>query len=78
MFGEDTFLMDPDTDDLGTNVPSLAAWDPTNKDALLDVLMELFLYYKRHQVIGKIVMFLKLNIHPIIPSRSHYYGSNKD
>lgn len=42
--------MDPDIDILSTWVPSLVKWNPNDTDALLNVLIELLLYYKEHQV----------------------------
>ncbi|EFN76708.1 BRISC and BRCA1-A complex member 2 [Harpegnathos saltator] len=50
IFNDQTFLMDPDIDILSTKVPSLVKWDPTDSDALLNVLVELLLYYKEHQI----------------------------
>lgn len=50
IFNDQNFLMDPDIDILSTWVPSLVKWNPNDTDALLNVLMELLLYYKEHQV----------------------------
>ncbi|XP_018045422.1 PREDICTED: BRCA1-A complex subunit BRE-like [Atta colombica] len=50
IFNDQNFLMDPDIDILSTWVPSLVKWNPNNTDALLNVLMELLLYYKEHQI----------------------------
>ncbi|KAK2575710.1 hypothetical protein KPH14_012099 [Odynerus spinipes] len=50
IFGDETFLMDPDIESLSTHVPSLANWDYKNDNALLKVIIELLSYYKEHQV----------------------------
>lgn len=50
IFNDQNFLMDPDIDILSTWVPSLVKWNPNDTDALLNVLLELLLYYKEHQV----------------------------
>lgn len=50
IFNDQNFLMDPDIDTLSNRVPSLVEWNPDNTDALLNVLTELLLYYKEHQV----------------------------
>lgn len=50
IFNDQNFLMDPDIDILSTWVPSLVKWNPNDTDALLNVLIELLLYYKEHQV----------------------------
>ncbi|XP_011156053.2 BRISC and BRCA1-A complex member 2 [Solenopsis invicta] len=50
IFNDQNFLMDPDIDILSTRVPSLVKWNPNDTDALLNVLHELLLYYKEHQV----------------------------
>ena len=50
IFNDQNFLADPDIDTLSTWVPSLAKWNPNDTDALLNVLSELLLYYKEHQV----------------------------
>lgn len=50
IFNDQNFLMDPDIDMLSTWVPSLVRWNPNDTDALLNVLIELLLYYKEHQV----------------------------
>lgn len=50
IFNDQTFLMDPDIDTLSTWIPSLINWNPTDPDALLNVLDELLIYYKEHQV----------------------------
>ncbi|XP_014468368.1 PREDICTED: BRCA1-A complex subunit BRE-like [Dinoponera quadriceps] len=50
IFNDQNFLMDPDIDILSTKVPSLVKWDPTDSDALLNVLIELLLYYKEIQI----------------------------
>ena len=64
IFNDQTFLMDPDIDILSTWVPSLVKWNPNNTDALLNVLMELLLYYKEHQVSNNFTyIFLLINIY---------------
>lgn len=50
IFNDSTFLMDPDIDTMAHWAPSLMKWNPTDTDALLNVLTELLLYYKQHQV----------------------------
>ncbi|XP_011702685.1 PREDICTED: BRCA1-A complex subunit BRE-like [Wasmannia auropunctata] len=50
IFNDQNFLMDPDIDILSTWVPSLVKWNPHDTDALLNVLNELLLYYKEHQI----------------------------
>ncbi|KAG7197433.1 hypothetical protein KM043_013291 [Ampulex compressa] len=50
IFGDDTFMTDPDVDTLSNQIPSLAKWDPTDYNALCKVLIELLLYYKQHQI----------------------------
>ncbi|KYQ50194.1 BRCA1-A complex subunit BRE [Trachymyrmex zeteki] len=50
IFNDQNFLMNPDIDILSTWVPSLVKWNPNETDALLNVLMELLLYYKEHQI----------------------------
>ncbi|XP_050445514.1 BRISC and BRCA1-A complex member 2-like [Cataglyphis hispanica] len=50
IFNDQNFLADPDIDILSTKVPSLAKWNPNDTDALLNVLNELLLYYKEHQL----------------------------
>ncbi|XP_031833265.1 BRISC and BRCA1-A complex member 2 [Nomia melanderi] len=50
IFNDDTFLMDVNIDTLSTAVPSLAKWNIHDKDALLNVLMELLSCYKQHQI----------------------------
>ncbi|XP_053980708.1 BRISC and BRCA1-A complex member 2-like isoform X1 [Hylaeus volcanicus] len=50
IFNDDTFLANMDIDILSTKIPSLAKWNPNNKDALLNVLMELLVCYKDHQI----------------------------
>nr|XP_050854993.1 BRISC and BRCA1-A complex member 2-like [Vespula vulgaris]XP_050854994.1 BRISC and BRCA1-A complex member 2-like [Vespula vulgaris]XP_050854996.1 BRISC and BRCA1-A complex member 2-like [Vespula vulgaris] len=50
IFSDETFLMDPDIENLSRYVPSLAKWDYKNNNALLKVIVELLSYYKEHQV----------------------------
>lgn len=50
IFNDQNFLMDPDIDILSTWIPSLVKWNPNDIDALLNVLIELLLYYKEHQI----------------------------
>jgi len=50
IFNDQNFLIDPDIDTLSSQVPSLVEWNPNNTDALFNVLVELLLYYKEHQV----------------------------
>lgn len=50
IFNDQNFLADPDIDTLSSWVPSLAKWNPNDTDALFNVLTELLLYYKEHQV----------------------------
>ncbi|XP_018406931.1 PREDICTED: BRCA1-A complex subunit BRE-like [Cyphomyrmex costatus] len=50
IFNDQNFLIDPDIDILSTWVPSLVKWNPNDTDALLNVLTELLLYYKEHQI----------------------------
>lgn len=50
IFGDETFLVDPNIESISTNVPSLAKWDYKNDNALLRVIIELLSYYKDHQV----------------------------
>lgn len=50
LFGDETFLTDPDIQSLSTYVPTLVKWDCKNDNALLKVIMELLSYYKQHQV----------------------------
>ncbi|XP_077269216.1 BRISC and BRCA1-A complex member 2 [Temnothorax americanus] len=51
IFNDQNFLMDPDIDILSTWVPSLVKWNPNDIDALLNVLIELLVYYKEHQIL---------------------------
>lgn len=57
IFDDDTFLADPDLDDIVKYVPSLANWDFTNHESLLTVIVELLLYYKEHQVYSLCYVF---------------------
>lgn len=50
IFNDDSFLIDTNIDALCHKVPSLAKWDVNNENALLNVLMELLLCYKQHQI----------------------------
>lgn len=50
IFNDQNFLADPDINTLSTWIPSLTKWNPNDTDALLNVLSELLLYYKEHQV----------------------------
>ncbi|XP_078037659.1 NAD(P)HX epimerase isoform X1 [Augochlora pura] len=50
LFNDDTFLMDMNIDTLSARLPSLAKWNVNDQNALLNVLMELLLCYKQHQV----------------------------
>lgn len=50
IFNDNTFLADIDVDTLSVKVPSLANWNPNDENALLNVLKELLLCYKEHQV----------------------------
>ncbi|KZC09002.1 BRCA1-A complex subunit BRE [Dufourea novaeangliae] len=50
IFNDDTFLMDMNIDTLSIKVPSLAKWNLNDRNALLNVLMELLACYKEHQI----------------------------
>nr|XP_033327231.1 BRISC and BRCA1-A complex member 2-like [Megalopta genalis] len=50
LFNDDTFLTDMNIDTLSDRLPSLTKWNVNDQDALLNVLMELLLCYKQHQV----------------------------
>ncbi|XP_017881011.1 BRISC and BRCA1-A complex member 2-like [Ceratina calcarata] len=50
IFNDNNFLSDMDINTLSAKIPSLAAWNPTNKDALLNVLIELLSCYKKYQI----------------------------
>ncbi|KAG6802092.1 BRISC and BRCA1-A complex member 2 [Apis mellifera caucasica] len=50
IFNDNTFLADIDVDTLSVKVPSLANWNPNDENALLNVLKELLLCYKEHQI----------------------------
>ena len=52
-FHNDSFMADPAIDTIENDIPSLAKWEPNNKDSLLKVLTELTLCYKQHQVSNK-------------------------
>ncbi|XP_014604907.1 PREDICTED: BRCA1-A complex subunit BRE-like isoform X1 [Polistes canadensis] len=50
IFSDETFLTDPDIDTLSISIPSLAQWDCKNSNALLQVIIELLSFYKKHQI----------------------------
>lgn len=50
IFNDNSFLADIDIDTLSVKVPSLTEWNPNDKHALLNVLIELLSCYKQHQV----------------------------
>ncbi|KOC70040.1 BRCA1-A complex subunit BRE [Habropoda laboriosa] len=50
IFNDSTFLTDMDVDTLSAKVPSLAKWNHTDENALLNVLVELLSCYKQHQI----------------------------
>ncbi|XP_034173802.1 BRISC and BRCA1-A complex member 2 [Osmia lignaria lignaria] len=50
IFNDNSFLADTDIDTLSVKVPSLTEWNPSDKHALLNVLIELLSCYKQHQM----------------------------
>lgn len=49
-FNDLNFLMDPDADNLSSQVPSFFKWNLQDTDALLNMLQEFLLCYKDYQV----------------------------
>lgn len=49
-FNDDTFLSDPDAEVLEKHLPSLANWDSSDPKALYNVISELLILYRKHQV----------------------------
>ncbi|XP_029032777.1 BRISC and BRCA1-A complex member 2-like [Osmia bicornis bicornis] len=50
IFNDNSFLVDTDINTLSVKVPSLTEWNPNDKHALLNVLIELLSCYKQHQM----------------------------
>ncbi|KAK0175223.1 hypothetical protein PV327_008989 [Microctonus hyperodae] len=49
-FHDKTFLLDPQIELVEQFLPSLMEWDPSNQNCLLNVLLELLMFYKHHQI----------------------------
>ncbi|XP_076239563.1 BRISC and BRCA1-A complex member 2 [Calliopsis andreniformis] len=50
LFNDNTFLTDMDIDTVSHKIPSLAQWNPNDKNALVNVLIELLSCYKQYQI----------------------------
>lgn len=60
LFYDDTFLADMDIDTISNKVPSLAQWNPNDRNALVNVLIELLSCYKEYQVCYLLVSSLSM------------------